>query len=117
MDDVFKTSAASREDIDLISFSSWLDIRNNGENYEILAAIVPFWILDCRFWIEERLTGQAFHLGRHSANFISGISKSNGYTFVRIFSIDQRRIFEDGEKAVRAKSSEFWQTLTSGLIG
>jgi|GEM_PF-3967789 len=40
---------------------------------------MPFWILDCRFWIEERLTGQASHLGSHSTNFISCISKSNGY--------------------------------------
>ena len=22
--------------------------------------LIPFWILDCRFWIGERLTGQAF---------------------------------------------------------
>ena len=25
-----------------------------------LVCLIPFWILDCRFWIEGRLTGQAF---------------------------------------------------------
>ena len=45
----------------------------------IAQLVIPFWILDCRFWIEERLTGQASHVGSHSANFISCIFKSNWY--------------------------------------
>ena len=39
----------------------------------VRSVVIPFWILDCRFWLEGKLTGQASHLGKHSANFISCI--------------------------------------------
>jgi len=54
---------------------------------KIIAHLMPFWILDWRFWIEESLAGQASHLGSHSAHFINCISKPNGYHCSTAFAL------------------------------